>query len=88
MAHEQRACPHCGGAGTYPVCGRPDTMPVMAGCSDCSGRGFTWAFVYERVAPNLRGREEAEVLWLSWHGTARERKAAHKELARRNGGGR
>ena len=85
MAHEQRACPRCGGAGSYPVCGGPDTTPVMAGCPDCSGRGFTCAFVYERVAPNLRGRDAAEVLWLSWHGTARERKAADKELAKRDG---
>jgi hypothetical protein len=88
MSHEERAYPRCGGAGSYPVCGRPDTMPVMAGGSDCSGRGFTWAFVYERVAPNLQGHEEAEVLWQWWHGPTRERKAAHKELAKRNGEGR
>ncbi len=88
MAHEQRACPRCGGAGAYPECSEPLLPPVPTHCPGCSGRGLTWAFVYERVAPNLRGREEAEVLWLSWHGTARERKAAHKELAKRNGGGR
>ena len=88
MAHEQRPCPRRGGDRAYPECPGPLLPPLQTPCPDCSGRGSTWAFVYERVAPNLRGREEAEVLWLSWHGTARERKAADKELAKRNGRGR
>ncbi len=67
------------------MCARPDARPVVADCPDCTGEGITWAFVYERVAPNLRRRDTAELVWLSWHGTARERKAADKKLAKRNG---
>ena len=88
MAQEQRTCSRCFGAGTVPRCATPDARPITEPCPHCAGGGFTWAFVYERVAPNLRGREEPEVLWLSWHGTARERKAADKELEKRSGGGR
>lgn len=85
MAHERRACSRCSGAGTVPRCATPASSPIMEHCSYCSGLGITLAFVYERVAPNLRRRDAAEVLWLSWHGTARERRAADKELEKRNG---
>jgi len=59
----------------------------VADCPTCHGRGRVPLFLYSEPAPrtqrDVRGLTEGRLLFLCWHGTAKEKALAERELRRR-----
>lgn len=83
MARETRECVRCFGSGRIAHCETPTAQPVIVDCGTCSGSGTVSVFLYS-TRTTLRRMAESEVVYLAWHGSAREQMLAEKELRRRS----
>ncbi len=92
MVSEIRACQGCDGHGMVLVEAAYDyktgqLVQEVADCPTCHGRGRVPLFLYSEPAPrtqrDVRGLTEGRLLFLCWHGTAKEKALAERELRRR-----
>ncbi len=84
MARENRVCVRCFGSGRVAVCETPTSQPVIVPCRTCSGSGEVSVFLYT-TRQTVRRMSEDEVMFLAWHGTAKEQFLAEREVRRREG---
>ena len=88
MSYEMRPCRSCYGCGEVVADVEYDAttgelVQAIADCPICKGAGSVSVYVYGK--PDLRRMATEQVMWMCWHGSARERTLAEKEIARREG---